>query len=205
MAPRPSRPRATSVASSVDATHGADRGPSARQVLSNCGVGATLTEGLAGGRIPANGVGGGAGCGGGGAGCGTGAGCDTGAGVGALARGAGAGGGGGGGAAATAATGGAGIVVGVGGGGGAVVEVVVVAACSASMILRIATRGDSLRVGRGAGGPLWLWRLPAAAIAVGPAVAARTVAPGSDTMSPRRASVRLAGRRAFCRRAARFG
>jgi hypothetical protein len=35
-------------------------------------------------------------------------------------------------------------------------------------------------------------------------VAASTAAPGNDTTRPRRAIVRLAGRRAFCRRAARL-
>jgi hypothetical protein len=90
------------------------------------------------------------------------------------------------------------MVVGVGGAGGVVVDVVVVA-CSASSIRRIFTSGDSARMVRGGAVPLWLFRPCAEATAAGPAVAARTVAPGSDTIRPKRAIVRLAGRRAFCR------
>ncbi len=89
------------------------------------------------------------------------------------------------------------MVEGGGGAGGDVV--VVVAACSASRIRRIFTSGDSARTARGDAVPLWPWRPLAEASAVGPAVAARTVAPGSDTMSPKRAIVRVAGRREFCR------
>jgi hypothetical protein len=158
-----------------------------------------LAEGFAGGTIPAVGPGAGGatgagwvtGTGGlGDAGGATGAGCGTGGGV----RGAGAGTG----AAATAASGGEGIVVVGAGDGGAVVEVVVVA-CSASRIRRIFTSADSARMVRGDAVPLWPWRPWAEATAAGPAVAARTVAPGSDTMRPKRAIVRLAGRRAFWR------
>jgi hypothetical protein len=91
------------------------------------------------------------------------------------------------------------MVVGVGGGaGGAVVEVVVVVACSASSIRRIFTSGDSARVMRGAV-PLWPFLPCADATTAGPAVAASTVAPGRDTIRPKRAIVRLAGRRAFSR------
>ena len=74
-----------------------------------------------------------------------------------------------------------------------VVVVVGAAAWSASSILRMATNGDSRRDGRGAGGWTGPWRLAAAATVLCPAVAASTAAPGSDTMRPRRAMVRLAG------------
>jgi hypothetical protein len=84
------------------------------------------------------------------------------------------------------------------GAGGVVVEVVVVA-CSASRMRRIFTSGDWARRARGDADPWWPWRPWAEATAAGPAVAARTVAPGSDTMRPKRAIVRLAGRRAFSR------
>ncbi len=155
MGPRPSRPRAVSVAWSVDAMHGADSAPSARQVLSNSGVGAMLAAGLAGGTIPGRRrrV--------------AGTGCGRGAGAGARrARGAGrrrsgarrGGGGAGGGRRRAARRRRRRAVAGVVGGGraaaGCVVVVVVVAACSASMILRIATSGDSLRTGRGAVRPV---------------------------------------------------
>jgi hypothetical protein len=82
------------------------------------------------------------------------------------------------------------------GAGGVVVEVVVVA-CSASRMRRIFTSGDWARRARGDADPWWPWRPWAEATATGPAVAARTVAPGSDTIRPKRAIVRLAGRRAF--------
>ena len=203
MGPTPSRPRATSVAWSVAATHDADRAPSARHVVSNSGVGAMLAAGLAGGRIPWVGAGAATGWTTG-AGCttGLGAGCTTGLGGagGVTGCGGGGAGGAGGGGTVTAATWGAGVVVVGAGGGGVVVVGPDGMAFSASRIFRIASRGDSLRAGRGAVCPGSVCRFPAAATALGPAVAASTAAPGIDTMRPMpRRSSDWRDDAAFCR------